>query len=116
MEEVRAICMPFVLTAIFFCLYGLWYSRRWQRKNLWHNQDDSQMRLSPQERAYRQNERRKMNNVFYAVMGCVMACMMLMLAALQISISGGFKLDGRWFYLLPFLGVLFLISSGIKRK
>lgn len=116
MEQVRLIITSFSLTAIFFCLYGLWYIKHWRKKNPWHNQNDDEVRLSPQERAYRQNERRKYNNIPFMVIGAVFACLMSMIVVLQKEANGDWNLGGRWLYLLPFIGAILLTASGIKRK
>lgn len=115
MEEVRRICMPLMIAAMFFCLYGIWYIKRWQRKNPWFKQDDDNVRLSPQERAYRQNERRKYSNVPFMVFGAVFACILLMVLLLQKEIGGSWYSTTDWI-VIPFLGTLFLVASGIKRK
>lgn len=116
MEQVRLISTPFLLTAIFFCLYGLWYIKHWRKKNPWHNQNDDEMRLSAQERAYRQNERRKYNNVPFIVFGGLFACLIPMMLLLQKEANGDWNLEGRWLYLLPFIGAMLLTVLGIKRK
>ncbi len=116
MEEVRAICFPFLATAIFFCLYGIWYIRRWRARNPWYKQNDDEMRLSPQERAYRQDERRKYNNVPLVVFGALFACLLPMILLLQKEANGGWNPATDWVYAVPLLGALFLAASGIKRK
>ena len=116
MEQIRLICTPFLIIAMMFCLYGIWYTRRWQRKNPWYRQNDDEMRLSPQERAYRQNERRKYNNIPLIVFGALFTCLMPMMLLLQKEANGGCNSVIDWIYLLPFLGALFLAMSGIRRK
>ena len=116
MEQVRLICTPFLMIAILFCLYGLLYTRRWQRKNPWYTQNDAEMRLSPQERAYRQNERRKYNNVPLIVFGALFACLIPMVLLLQKAANDGWHPATDWFYLIPLLAALFLAVSGIRRK
>ena len=116
MEEVRLISTPFLVTAILFCFYGIWYIKHWQRKNPWYNQNDDETRLSPQEREYRQNERRKYNNIPFMVIGAVFACLIPMMVLLQKEANGGWNLGGRWLYLLPFIGAMLLTALGIKRK
>ena len=85
LEEGRTICTPFLVAAMFFCLYGILYIKRWQRRNPWHNQNDDEMRLSPQERMYRQNERRKYNNVLCMVFGFVCICLLQMMIILIVA-------------------------------
>ena len=116
MEEVRTICTPFLVAAMFFCLYGILYIKRWQRRNPWYNQNDDEMRLSPQERMYRQNERRKYNNVPFVVFGAVFTCLLPMMIMLQVAANGDWNLGNRWLYLIPFIGILLLTASGIMRK
>ena len=115
MEQVRLISTPFLMTAIVFCLYGLWYIKHWRKKNPWYNQNDDEMRLSPQERAYRQNERRKYNNMPCMVICCVFTCLIPMMLLLQKEVNGGWNPTMAWM-LMPLIGGLFLAAWGIKRK
>ena len=116
MEEVRTICTPFLVVAMFFCLYGILYIKRWQRRNPWYKQNDDEMRLSPQERIYRQNERRKYNNVPFIVLGSVFACLLPMMIMLHMKMWGDWDVIPSLFYFLPFIGMILLAASGIKRK
>jgi len=116
MDGIRTICYPFLLTAIFFCMYGIYYIKHWQRKNPWYKQNDDEMRLSPQERAYRQNERRKYNNIPFVVFGALFVCLLMMVLLLQKEANGGWNLAVDWIYAIPFVGAIFLALSGIKRK
>ncbi|MBR1600324.1 MAG: hypothetical protein IJ677_01960 [Alphaproteobacteria bacterium] len=94
---------------MFFCMYGIWYIKRWRRKNPWYKQNDDEMRLSVQERMYRQNERRKYSNAPFMVLGAVIACMIPMMLMLQKSVNGG------WHYAIPLLGALLLAALCVKR-
>ena len=114
--EIKVLCSPFLITAIFFCVYGLWYSIYWQKKNPWYKQNDEAVNLSPPEREYRYSERRKMNTMFYVITGGIMVCLMLMCVTLFVATTEIWKLYNRWLYLIPFIGILLLIISGSKRK
>ena len=117
MEDVRIICTPFLLAAIVFTLSMLYNEQYWKRKNPWWSQDDRQMRLSPQEQAFRQNERHKHNNAIMAYFAVLFMIIGLMIFALSAHRYGKLmNLDEYWILLIPIVGALFLAISGIKRK
>ena len=117
MEELKMICTPFIVVAIAFTVAMLCYDLRWKRKNPWWRQDDYKMRLSPAERSYRMNERRRLNNMLM----CWFAMLFMIFGAMVAGISayggGGFAGVGKyWFYLIPFIGGVFLALSGLHRR
>lgn len=116
MEELRTVCTLSVAAAFLLCLYGVLYIKRWQRKNPWYKQNDDEMRLSPQERAYRQNERRKYYNLPLLVFGGVLASMVPMVVLIQREANGSWNMITDWVYLIPFVGAVLLAFADIKRK
>lgn len=117
MEEVRIICLPFLLAAIAFTFAMLFYEQRWKNKNPWWQQDDRKIRLSPAEQAYRQNERRKHNNALMSWFAVLFMIIGSMIFALSAHIDSGFRLNNsHWLYLLPIVGMIALALSCIKRK
>ncbi len=117
MTEIRIICTPFILTAIVLTAVMLYYDLNWKKKNPWWQQDDDKMHLSSAEKAYRQEEHRKHNNAvmyWFASLSIIIGLMVMMLSA---HAYGGFANVGAyWFYLIPFVGVVLLAKSGIRRR
>ncbi|MBR1825883.1 MAG: hypothetical protein IJ770_04780 [Alphaproteobacteria bacterium] len=117
MEEVRIICTPFLIAAIVFTLAMLYYEMQFKKKNPWWSQDDCRMRLSPAERAYRQNERRKHNNALMCWFAVLFVVLGLMIVVLLSHINGGFPNIGHyWLYLVPFVGAVVFACSCIQRR
>lgn len=116
MGNVISICISFMVIVFFLCLYGMWYIRRWEEKNSWYKQDDNELPLSEQERAYRQNEIRKYGNVLFTVFGCMFVCMVPVSVLLQKENIGYGSSFTTWIYSLPFIGVALWSFSCIKRK
>ena len=117
MEEVKIICTPFLIAATVFTFAMLYYELNWRRKNPWWQQDDSKMRLSPKELCYRQNERRRHHNTLMYCFAFLFLDLGLMTMALLKGLNGSLTDIGyRWFYLLPFIGAILLIASGLERK
>ena len=117
MEEIRIITTLFIITAIVFTVAMLYYDLKWKKKNPWWRQNDGEMRLSPAERVYRQNERRKQNNALMCWFSVLFVIFGLMIVCISARVYGGFANVGSyWFYLLPFIGALVLALSSIKRQ
>ncbi|MBQ8481270.1 MAG: hypothetical protein IJ532_01895 [Alphaproteobacteria bacterium] len=116
MGELRTGCTSFLAFAFLLCLYGIWYIKYWQRKNPWYKQNDDEMRLSPQERAYRRNERRKYDNLPLLIFGGIIAGMMPMVVLVQREVNGSWNMVTDWVYLIPFIGAMLLAFAEIKRK
>lgn len=117
MEEFRIIFYSFISAAIFLTLAMLWYDLKWKKKNPWWRQNDCEMRLSPAEQNYRQNERQKLHNAvmsWFIMLFAILGTMILVLSAIA---NGGFSgIGSYWFYLVPFIGAVFLGICGIQRR
>ena len=117
MEEIRIICMPFILTAIVATLVMLYYDLSWKKKNQWWRQNDREMRLSAAEQAYRQEERRKLNNALMYWFATLFVVIGLMIVTLSARINGGWADVGSyWFYLIPIVGAILLALGGMRRR
>lgn len=116
MGNVTSICISFMIIAFFLCLYGMWYSRRWEEKNSWYKQNDNGLPLSEQERVYRQNELRKYGNVLFAVFGGIFVCMIPMSVLLQKERIEESSSSIAWVYSFPFIVVALCAFLGIRRK
>ncbi len=117
MEEIRIICTPFIVTAIVATLVMLYYDLSWKKKNPWWRQNDGEMRLSAAEKAYRQEERRKLNNALMCWFAVLFIIIGLMLLTLSAYARGGFaQIGAYWFYLVPVAGMVVLAVSGMKRR
>ena len=116
MEDFRIIIYSFLGAAIFLTL-TMWYDLNWKKKNPWWRQNDREMRLSPAEQSYRQNERQKLHNAvmsWFIMLFAILGTMILVLSAIA---NGGFSgIGSYWFYLVPFIGAVFLGISGIQRR
>lgn len=102
-----------LLVIVVFCLNGFRYIRNWRSKNPWYKQIDEAMKLSPSEREYRYNERRKIDNTLFATVGCITICLILLVIVLQTTIKGGICLNGL---LYPLGGIVCWIWFYLRRK
>jgi ABC-type Fe3+ transport system permease subunit len=117
MEEVRIITMPFIITAIVLTFAMLYYDLKWKKKNPWWRQNDNEVRISSAERAYRQEERRKLNNTLMSWFAALFVIFGLMIIFVSARAYGGFSNIGSyWFYLIPFIGAVMFALSFIKRQ
>ncbi len=117
MEEIRIICMPFILTAIVATLVMLYYDLSWKKKNPWWRQNDGEMRLSAAEKTYRQEERRKLNNASMYWFATLFIIIGLMILTLSAQVRGGITQIGTyWFYLVPMACAVVYAINGIKRR
>lgn len=116
MEEIRIITTPFILTAIVLTVAMLYYDLKWKKKNPWWQQDDDKMRLSPAEKAYRQEERRKQNNALMGWFAALFVILGLMIIFVSARAYGFANVGEYWFYLIPFVGAVLLAKSGMRRR
>ncbi len=117
MNELQIICMPFLLALLILTMAMMYYQWYWKKTNPWWRQDDRKMSLSPVERNYRQKERRCLNNALMCWFAVFFIIIGLMVIVLSARISGGFAGVGKyWFYLIPFIGGVFLALSGLHRR
>lgn len=117
MENIRIICCFFLGIAFVLTLLTLYYDLSWKKQNPWWRQNDCKMHLSPLEQEYRQRERQKMNNVLMLYFTALFMIFGLMVFTLFSHQNGSFPYVGcNLFYLIPFVGAIFLALSGIQYR
>lgn len=111
-----SVVTPWLLVMLVLTLVVLFYVSRWYRKHPWYKENDASTKLSVNERAYRRKERQKLSNMFLAYMMALGLILLIMVITVQLSIAGTWKLGFRWMYVLPFIGMMVLAGSGIKKE
>ena len=109
--------MPFLIAAFVFTLAMFYYEWQWKKKNPWWNQTDSKMRLSPVERAYRQDERRKHDNAVMCWVVVILMVIGLMIVTLMSRVNGNFlRISHYWFCIVPIFCAIMLAFSGFQHR